>query len=49
MQGWSGMGGAKLKTSRTTPAAIGLELVAQKFKKFNIHGLLIIGGFEVLI
>lgn len=46
VQGWSGMGGAKLKTSRTTPAAIGLELVAQKFKKFNIHGLLIIGGFE---
>jgi len=29
------------------PDEVGLEAVAQRFKKFNIHGLLIVGGFDV--
>ncbi|XP_022091209.1 ATP-dependent 6-phosphofructokinase-like isoform X2 [Acanthaster planci] len=38
-------GGSRLGTNRTTPAKI-LEKVAEKFKKFNVNGLLVIGGFE---
>ena len=29
------------------PHEIGLDKVAEKLKKFNIHGLVVIGGFEV--
>jgi len=29
------------------PEAVGFKEVAERFKKFNIHGLLIVGGFEV--
>jgi len=29
------------------PDGLGLDVVAAKFKKFNIQGLLIVGGFEV--
>ncbi len=43
---WVGQGGSALGTNRTTPKAQ-LKAVAAKFKQFNIHGLLIVGGFEV--
>lgn len=33
--------------SRVLPDKVGLDTVAGKLKKFNIHALLIIGGFEV--
>jgi len=29
------------------PGNLGFSMVAEKFRKFNIRGLLIIGGFEV--
>jgi len=29
------------------PNEAGLDNVAAKFKKYNLHGLLVIGGFEV--
>ena len=32
---------------RDLPTKYGLDKVAAAFKKFNIHGLLFIGGFEV--
>lgn len=32
---------------RTSPDEVGLEKVAAALKKHNIHGLVIIGGFEV--
>jgi hypothetical protein len=32
---------------RATPDKIGIEKVAAQLKKLNIHGLLVIGGFEV--
>ena len=32
---------------RMTAEKVGLEKVAAQFKKYNIHGLLIVGGFEV--
>jgi len=44
--GYSGLGGTKLGTTRTTPDNVGLDKVAAALKKHNIHGLLIIGGFE---
>jgi len=32
---------------RATPDEVGIEQIAAALKKLNIHGLLIIGGFEV--
>ena len=32
--------------NRVLPTAVGLENVAEKFRKHQLHGLLIIGGFE---
>jgi len=29
------------------PDEIGFDVIAERFRKFNIHGLLIIGGFDV--
>ena len=43
---WVGQGGSALGTNRTTPKNQ-LAEVAAKFKQHNIHGLLIVGGFEV--
>jgi 6-phosphofructokinase 1 len=46
VQGWAGAGGARLRTTRSTPDEFGLDVVAKKLKELNIHGLLVIGGFE---
>ena len=43
--GWVPQGGALLGTKRTLPAS-SFDKVAATLKKFNIHGLLVIGGFE---
>ncbi|XP_077990362.1 ATP-dependent 6-phosphofructokinase, muscle type-like isoform X5 [Glandiceps talaboti] len=43
--GWVKCGGSSLGTNRTTPEKI-LDKVAEKFRKHEIHGLLIVGGFE---
>jgi len=32
---------------RATPDKVGIQQVAEQLRKFNIHGLLIVGGFEV--
>lgn len=45
--GWVGQGGAFLGTKRTLPGDKKAEIAA-RIKQFNIQGLLIIGGFEVL-
>jgi len=34
---------------RVLPDAIGLDKVAAKLKELNIHGLLLVGGFEVTL
>jgi hypothetical protein len=34
---------------RSTPDKFGLDNVAAKLKDLNIHGLLMIGGFEVIL
>lgn len=46
MTGWVGQGGAFLGTKRTLPGDKKADIAA-RIKQFNIHGLLIIGGFEV--
>jgi len=46
VQGWAGLGGTKLGTTRVLPNEIGLDKVAAGLKKWKIDGLLIIGGFE---
>ena len=29
------------------PNAVGYDAIAERFRKFKIHGLLIVGGFDV--
>ncbi|KAK7878503.1 hypothetical protein WMY93_030339 [Mugilogobius chulae] len=43
--GWTGKGGSVLGTKRTLPGKQ-LEEISQNIAKFNIHALVIIGGFE---
>ena len=44
--GRTGVGGSLLGCQRIEAKEVGLDKIAQQFKKHNIHGLLIIGGFE---
>ncbi|XP_015226038.1 PREDICTED: ATP-dependent 6-phosphofructokinase, muscle type-like [Cyprinodon variegatus] len=44
--GWTGKGGSMLGTKRTLPKDL-LEEISLNITKFNIHGLVIIGGFEI--
>jgi 6-phosphofructokinase 1 len=44
--GWVAQGGAILGTKRTLPKPR-MAQVAARLAEFKIHGLLIIGGFEV--
>ncbi|XP_030632051.1 phosphofructokinase, muscle b [Chanos chanos] len=46
--GWTGKGGSNLGTKRTLPAGM-LEEISQTIAKFNIHALVIIGGFEAFL
>ena len=48
VQGWAGLGGTKLGTTRTLPSDLGIDKIATAFKKHEIHGVLFIGGFEVI-
>ncbi|XP_015332452.1 ATP-dependent 6-phosphofructokinase, liver type-like [Marmota marmota marmota] len=44
--GWLGRGGSMLGTKRTLPKAH-LEAIVENLRTYNIHALLVIGGFEV--
>ena len=46
--GWVGLGGAMLGTKRTLPGKK-LPEIAQRLKEYKIQGLVIIGGFEVIL
>ncbi|XP_048856241.1 phosphofructokinase, muscle b [Brienomyrus brachyistius] len=46
--GWTGKGGSQLGTKRTLPSSI-IEEISLNIAKFNIHGLVIIGGFEAFV
>ncbi|MCJ8729106.1 hypothetical protein PDJAM_G00102360 [Pangasius djambal] len=43
---WTGHGGSNLGTKRTLPASL-MEEISLNIAKFNIHALIIIGGFEM--
>ncbi|XP_043939416.1 ATP-dependent 6-phosphofructokinase, muscle type isoform X2 [Protopterus annectens] len=43
--GWTGAGGSRLGTKRILPSKY-FEEISETISKFNIHGLIIIGGFE---
>ncbi|XP_031570311.1 ATP-dependent 6-phosphofructokinase, muscle type-like isoform X3 [Actinia tenebrosa] len=45
VDGWSDEGGAKLGTTRTT-ASSDMAAVARQLEKYDIKGILIVGGFE---
>ena len=46
VNGWSGLGGSNINTNRTIPNEKTLPKIAVNLKKFGIHGLYLIGGFE---
>ncbi|XP_075880757.1 phosphofructokinase, muscle b [Nelusetta ayraudi] len=46
--GWTGKGGSNLGTKRTLPLDL-LEEISLSITKFNIHSLIIIGGFEAFV
>uniref|UniRef100_A0A3P9PR46 ATP-dependent 6-phosphofructokinase n=1 Tax=Poecilia reticulata TaxID=8081 RepID=A0A3P9PR46_POERE len=46
--GWTGKGGSMLGTKRTLPKQV-LEEISLNITKFNIHGIVIIGGFEAFL
>ncbi|CZT50662.1 probable 6-phosphofructokinase [Rhynchosporium secalis] len=46
VDGWASKGGSEIGTNRELPAESGMELIASLFKKYDIDGLFIIGGFE---
>uniref|UniRef100_A0A8D3DR37 ATP-dependent 6-phosphofructokinase n=1 Tax=Scophthalmus maximus TaxID=52904 RepID=A0A8D3DR37_SCOMX len=48
VSGWTGKGGSVLGTKRSLPAKM-LEQISQNIAKFNIHALVIIGGFEAYV
>uniref|UniRef100_A0AAR2K4U6 ATP-dependent 6-phosphofructokinase n=1 Tax=Pygocentrus nattereri TaxID=42514 RepID=A0AAR2K4U6_PYGNA len=45
---WTGQGGSNLGTKRMLPANI-MEEISLNIAKFNIHSLIIIGGFEAFV
>ncbi|XP_060930595.1 phosphofructokinase, muscle a [Limanda limanda] len=45
VSGWIGKGGSMLGTKRSLPSKL-MEKISQNIAKFNIHALVIIGGFE---
>jgi 6-phosphofructokinase 1 len=49
VRGWAGLGGSAIGARRTTPDEIGLDVVAAKFRELQLHGLLIVGGFEAFV
>uniref|UniRef100_A0A3P8UQK0 ATP-dependent 6-phosphofructokinase n=1 Tax=Cynoglossus semilaevis TaxID=244447 RepID=A0A3P8UQK0_CYNSE len=48
VSGWTGKGGSVLGTKRTLPGKI-LEEISLNIAKYNIHALVIIGGFEAYV
>jgi 6-phosphofructokinase 1 len=45
VNGWAVLGGSELGTNRTTPAGSDLYRIARTIEKFEIDGILIIGGW----
>ncbi|XP_056896193.1 phosphofructokinase, muscle a [Takifugu flavidus] len=48
VSGWTGKGGSMLGTKRSLPGKM-LEKISQNISRFNVHALVIIGGFEAYV
>ncbi|KAL3235686.1 ATP-dependent 6-phosphofructokinase subunit beta [Nakaseomyces bracarensis] len=44
--GWQSRGGSEIGTNRETPDEADIGMIAYYFQKYNIDGLIIVGGFE---
>ena len=45
---WNSLGGSEIGTNRSTPEDTDIGLIAYYFAKYELDGLLIVGGFEAL-
>jgi 6-phosphofructokinase 1 len=48
IESWNSLGGSEIGTNRTTPEEADIGLVAYYFEKYQLDGLIIVGGFEAL-
>ena len=48
IENWNSLGGSEIGTNRTTPEEADLGLVAYYFEKYQLDGLVVVGGFEAL-
>lgn len=46
VDGWASKGGSEIGTNRELPEESGMDHIASLFKKYNIDGLFVVGGFE---
>ncbi len=46
VNGWAAMGGSELGTSRKVPKGSDLYAIARTIEKYNLHGLLVVGGWN---
>lgn len=46
VDGWASKGGSEIGTNRELPSESGMGLIASLFQKYDIQGLLMVGGFE---
>ena len=46
VNGWVGLGGAKLGSKRELPTGKQMDKIAENLRKFELQGLVVIGGFE---
>ncbi len=46
VNGWASMGGSVLGTNREVPHGREFYAIARNFEKFDVHGLLVIGGYS---
>ncbi|KAI3385035.1 hypothetical protein SNEBB_005683 [Seison nebaliae] len=43
---WTGEGGSNIGCQKQIPEAYGIGKIAEKMRKYKIHGMLVVGGFE---
>lgn len=48
IENWNSLGGSEIGTNRTTPEEADIGLIAYYFEKYQLDGLVIVGGFEAL-
>jgi len=49
VNGWSSVGSSLLGCQKALPSKVGLAKLAEKIRQYNLHGLLVIGGYEAYL